>query len=1114
MSEKIQKKDPFDRPPRLQKSFKPLDLDMPSPPTKEEEAVQNFLMSLLPMSSYLVMGLFYATSMRSSGSAGMGMGIMMLLFPIFMIISTYFTTGEQKHQKKQNWIKQLRKYQRLLDKKESRLIAGRELQQVHLHERFLTPRQLLDRVKKLETNLWERRPDDPDFLTYRIGIGEDKSVVGTKPPDPDTDSKFIRRPVNLHTEYRKLPDVPITFDLQKIGSIAFVGDRNNTIPMAQSVITQIATLNSPEDLHLYIFSGKLYYRIWKWLRWLPQTSDSHQGGRPTFLAFTSNSRKKLLNQIAQTLDNLNRDEESKSSNDKKLAQSMVLFFDKEEDLREEALFSYLLKNGKNFGIYSVFICEKMEDVPSECKSVVRTKNNNFTFSLTGIEGYERKGSYDKIRLLEVDNMAHRLLPIAARSLGRSASIPPKVDMLQLYGATQVEEVGIIRNWLKLPEPNGLLPNPVSIGNESYIDHLSIHLAENKDGPHGLVAGTTGSGKSELLQTIVTALAIEHHPYYVNFLLIDFKGGSTFNIFRNLPHVVGLVSNLDKPSANRALEAIKAENLRRQQFLDDQGDEVDDIIEYHKKLARKGRKDANALSNWDPLPHLFIVVDEFAQMAKDMPKFLPELVEVGRIGRSLGIHLILATQRPAGSIKEEMRANLNFRISLRVQSIEDSKDVLNRPDAAHLPHDLPGRAYFQLGDTGVARQFQVARVGGEYDPDTLGAKELSFYELNYEEKTKIQFEEDDVEDIGADKDVLAAVLANQMVGVYEDMGFNSMEQILLPPLEKEIPIQKILCGESWKDNWQESWRREWANDWKKKEKEIDTTNEKAHSMFSAPIGLLDALSERSQPPFYLDFLKRGGNAVIIGAPQTGKTFFLESLTYSLVAKYSPAQINIYILSFAGKGLNNLEKLPHVGAVMEGTESERLQRLLRYLENQIEARKTIISKAGAKDLAEFNLQANSKKQLPFIVTMIDGFGELRTMEYDEELAAISQILKLGRELGIYFVLTASQHNDLSYKILNLIQQRIALELIDQSEYILLVGRLASTDFGDLPKGRAFVNISTPPQICQIGMPPQKEEWLSMSTQMIKEFKKTVYKRIIPEMIELATDISLLELLEKNK
>ena len=142
MSEKIQKKDPFDRPPRLQKSFKPIDLDMPSPPIKEEETVQNFLMSLLPMSSYLVMGLFYATSMRSTGGAGMGMGVMMLIFPIFMLISTYFTTGEQKHQRKQNWIKQLRKYQRLLDKKESRLLAGRELQQALLRERFLTPNQM------------------------------------------------------------------------------------------------------------------------------------------------------------------------------------------------------------------------------------------------------------------------------------------------------------------------------------------------------------------------------------------------------------------------------------------------------------------------------------------------------------------------------------------------------------------------------------------------------------------------------------------------------------------------------------------------------------------------------------------------------------------------------------------------------------------------------------------------------------------------------------------------------------------------------------------------------------------------------------------------------------
>lgn len=1116
MAETIQKKDPFDRPPRLQDSFTPIELDLPEPPTKPEEGVQNFLMSLLPMSSYLVMGIFYAASMRSAGGVGIGMGVMMLIFPVVMLISTYFVTGSQKHQRKQSWIKQLRAYQRLLDKKEARLLAGRELQKDLLQQRFCPPTSLLRRVEKMQINLWERRPEDPDFLAFRIGTGQGKSVVNTKPPDPDSASRFIRRPINLHVNYRNLPDVPLVFDLQQVGSIAFVGNRNETVPVAYAFVSQLATLNSPENIHLYMFSDQLYYKIWKWIRWLPHTSDSHRGGDPTFIAFRSDARRKLLDQIATKLDEQDRSsDEGDKNSPKKLTQAMVILFDKEGDIREQPLFSKLLISGKGLGIYSVFLCDRMEDVPSECKSVITVdKNRSFKYSITGSEGISTTGIADKVRLLQVDNLAHRLLPVAARALGRSGRIPPKVNMLQLYSVNdgkkvrevqRVEEIDILARWLNmdiLREEDGLLPYPVAIGNESYAQHLEVHLAENKDGPHGLVAGTTGSGKSELLQTIVTSLAIEHHPYFVNFLLIDFKGGSTFSLFENMPHVVGFVSNLDKPSANRALEAIKAENLRRQEFLDKQGDEVDDIIEYHRKLARKGKLD----SSWDPLPHLFIVVDEFAQMAKDMPNFLPELVEIGRIGRSLGIHLILATQRPAGVIKDDMRANLNFRISLRVQTIDDSRDVLRRPDAAHLPSSLPGRAYFQLGDTGVARQFQVARVGGEYNPDLLESQAYSLYHLDYEEKVQLKVADDELDESKTqEQDVLAVALVNRMTRLYADTDFKPMGKILLPPLDKKIPAQRVLYGNEWKENWKLGWKERWAANWSEKKKQAKTIGKT--SMFSAPVGLLDSLSTHTQPPLHIDFLKQGGHAMIVGAPQTGKTFFLETLCYSLVNQYSPSQVNIYVLSFAGRGLDDLQGLPHVGSVIEGTETERFQRLLRHLDNEVDVRKSVFSDAGVKDLAEYNL-LEAGNCLPYIIVMIDNFGELRNMEYDSQQLAINKLLKSGREYGIHFVITALQGSDIPYKTSNLIQQRLALDLTDRSEYVLLVGRMSMTDFDALPAGRCFVKM-TPPQLCQIGFPVNKEGW----SLLIPEMATHAGKIKALAMKELSTDISLIDLLETD-
>ncbi|MCC6500909.1 MAG: hypothetical protein IT313_11645, partial [Anaerolineales bacterium] len=371
MVDKIQN-NPFNRPPRIQDKFKPEEIDIPVPSLKPEETARNVLLMLLPMGSFLVMGLFYALTF-SVGSAGRGWlyAIPMLGMALFTFVASFMTYGEQKHEQKQRWIKQQRDYHRLLDKKESRLIAGQSLQHSLLTHRFPSPSRLMLRVKNLQVDLWERRVEDADFLTFRLGEGNVPSAIPIKRPDPDNSSADIRRAYRIYAKYRTIPNAPVTIDLRELGSIALVGNRDNILPMSRAMLVQLATLNSPDDVSLYVFSSQSQYRTWKWLRWLPHTSEENVGGHPTFLAFTRRTNKQLITEISKNLDAMRQSRKEQEVVSSQLsAPAIVALFDDEIDVRDEQVFHEILKNGHALGIFSILICERLEDVPSNCRAII------------------------------------------------------------------------------------------------------------------------------------------------------------------------------------------------------------------------------------------------------------------------------------------------------------------------------------------------------------------------------------------------------------------------------------------------------------------------------------------------------------------------------------------------------------------------------------------------------------------------------------------------------------------------------------------------------------------------------------------------------------------------
>lgn len=1083
MAEKIQN-NPFNRPPRIQSSFSSFEVDLPSPPSTPDETKQNILSVLLPISSFLVMGLFYSVMFSgSSSNGGWIYAIMMLALGGTTALTTYIVVETQKHEQKQKWIKSLIDYHRMLDRREARIFASRLLELNYLESRFLSPNQLIDRINRLEITLWEKRQQDIDFLQLRLGIGNIKSSVRIKCPDPDIANPEVRRTFSIRSKNEKIYNAPVTIDLREIGSVAIVGARNQTLSLSRSIILQLSINNSPEDLDVYLFSTESGYKSWQWLRWLPHTNSNHLGGEPEFLAFTRLMSKKIFLEFSKNIDF-----DKKTSIDEVTQQSSakILFIDNNVEVREDPNFPILVKEGKGRNIYTVFICSSLEDVPSDCQSIIKVANDKFVFSQVGVENNEAIGAIDSVSLTEIDDVAHKLLPISIKTLGQNSRIPSGVNLLQTYQINSVSDLDILKKWGRLPNKDGLLPFPVKLGNETFATPFSIHLAENLDGPHGIIAGTTGSGKSELLQTLVIALAIEHNPYFVNFLLIDFKGGSTFSTLKDLPHVVGMVSNLDKLTASRALEAIRTEVLRREKFLISH--KFENINSYHSKLFEY----SELSPDWEPLPHLFIIVDEFAQMAQEMPEFLPQIVSLGQVGRSLGIHLILATQRPAGVITDSVRSNINFRICLRVQSIEDSRDMLLRPIAASLPHNLPGRAYFQLGDTGSPRMFQVARSAVESLGHHVPIDHL--YKIEYEQPIELLQE--------SQKRKLETTILSEIVKeIHHNFdehfikhGFSQPSPILLDPLPEQIKLTSLLENE--KCSWQKSNLK-----WK----------ENSDSKITIPIGVIDSLTTKTQPTKWIDFTEFGGHVLFVGGPQSGKTYSLLSVVQSLVNNYSPSEVNIYALSFASRELEIFKNFPHVGAVIQGSESERFQRFLRFLKLQIEIRKNKFGELQAQDIVDYNKNCQETDRLPRLCILIDNFGELKNPEYVDELADIEKVIQTGRIYGMHFVITALQANDVPYRIENLIQQRFALNLGDHSEYLNLVGRPNLSDFENLPQGRCFISGANPPLHCQIGLPFSPEQWQSLEREMKAIWKN---KQVPKEIGTLETLVYLSDIVSNKE
>jgi S-DNA-T family DNA segregation ATPase FtsK/SpoIIIE len=992
----------FQRSPRLQPELPGGEIEIPAPPPSPAEPA----MSLTAVAFSLLPGLLGAVVMylfaRSSGGAGwnyLGYSLPMMAGGYLVQVGHFYS--------------QKRKYQRDLEHRETKyrtriqahrqdLARLRGEQQTVMRQTDPDAAECAARAGRLDSRLWERSPVDADFLTVRLGLGTLPFGVTVKAPrapdalDPDP---LQQEAASLAGEFAAVPGVPVRLPLRAAGVAGVVGPRSQVVEAVRQLAVQVAAHHSPDEVKLAVLLPAAEAGEWAWMRWLPHVWLD--GRRRRLLAADRDGAHEVMGDLQELLGRrMQQADQTHGTSPASHLPHVVVVVADPALAGQEPVLPLLLQHAEAIAAATLFLAERKEDLPMECRAIVELDRAGGQLILTGPPAAQTAFLPEGAPAGLAEEMARAMAAVGLQRLSAPAEVPRRVDLLQVLGCRTVGEIELAHRW-QAAEPFRSLAVPIGLGAGGEPVLLDLH--ERGHGPHGLVAGATGSGKSELIQTLVAALAVTFHPHEVAVLLVDYKGGGMAGVFQGLPHLLGTITNLEGSLSRRALAALKAELRRRQRVLGAAG--VSHIDEY-LKARRQGR-------SLEPLPHLIVIVDEFAELKAEQPDFMRELISAVRVGRSLGVHLILATQKPAGVVDEQIWSNTRFRLCLRVERPEDSQEVIRTPLAAEITG--AGRAYFQVGHNERLELFQAGWGGAPCLPQvgTSGTEDEAIAEVALE-GTRYRLTDDEPAEAAADAPTQLQALVAHLRGA----GVEALAGPWLPPLPAVVDLEPV--------------RGAGTGGW-------DGQRWSASARWLEPVvGLLDEPENQRQTALRIP-LGREGHLAVYGAPGTGKTTFLETLITSLALDHSPADLQVFAIDGAGRGLAGLTGFPHVGAVVAAGDEERLRRLIRKLERELEARK------------------ESRSGRPALVVTVDNYPTLAAADEQAE-ETIARLTREGGACGIHVVLTAGSPASLRHKVASNVTGAVALNLADRTEYPVAVGRTFGLEPQPVP-GRGLAKSEVP-------------------------------------------------------
>ncbi|MFD7664092.1 FtsK/SpoIIIE domain-containing protein [Streptomyces sp. NPDC059788] len=861
--------------------------------------------------------------------------------------------------------------------------------------------------------LWERRRGHPDHLLLRVGTVRQASLLTIE----DSSREDNHRSVNW-----QIPDMPIGVDLCGDGVVGISGETDAARALARWTVAQAAILHSPRDVRITVLTDAAGAPAWEWVRWLPHARPGEGGvtapptGGPTVTV--GNDPETVANRVSELVSAIRsraRSRESAMGGALLAEPDLVVVLDGARRLRDVPGVVQVLKEGPSVRVFLICLDQEERMLPEECVTVCSVGAREVTLRRTG------SADLTGIRADLVDTgwcerIARSLAPVRDVTPDGSDGLPDRVKLLDLLGLEPPQAGELAARWTKRPASTGVLLGA------GYTGPVTFDLV--KDGPHGLIAGTTGAGKSELLQTLVASLAAVNRPDEMTFVLVDYKGGSAFAGCERLPHVLGMVTDLDSHLVERALTSLTAELTRRERLLADAG--AKDHTEYR---AMRRRDPAMA-----PLPRLLLIIDEFATLARDVPEFVPGLVGIAQRGRSLGLHLLLATQRPAGVVTADIRANTNLRISLRVTDALDSQDVLEVNDAVSISSETPGRALARIGHRSVL-PFQTAFVGAVRDgaqatspdagdPGQVGqpgpkadadvwTSELTWSLLGRTaaepvEETSDLFDaiQEAMEDRDAPTDLTALVDAVQEAAA--DLDIERQPSPWLPALPHAVSLSEL----------------------------PERPDPADGRLAPVPWGLADLPGAQRQEPMELD-LTRFGHLYVLGTPRSGRSQVLRTIGGALARRHSSADVHLYGIDAAGGALAPLAALPHCGAVVPRADLERLGRLLSRLTAEMSARQELLTSHGAANLTELRALLQPAERPAHIVVLIDGWDSLAALLGDHDggrpVQELTALIREGAPMGLHVIAT-SERALMTGKVASLNDERLLLRLTDRNEYSL--------------------------------------------------------------------------------
>jgi S-DNA-T family DNA segregation ATPase FtsK/SpoIIIE len=989
-------------------------IEVPSPKQAPGSLPTLNLLSTLMLPAFMIIGMIIVPLVMKTGQPAAAM-IPMALVAIGAPLASLLSYSSQKKKYHQAITDRERNYRSSLDQARNQLLGLMAEQRNTLEREYPTVSEVARIGLNQTKRLWWRRPMDSDFLSIRLGNGTGPASFKVNPPRiSDPNEPLLPLGLDVVNQFQVNPDIPLLLNLGKIGSVAVTAKiSSSTYDVTRRMLLDLIVHHSPQDLNIGLIANTTdAEKRWSWLRWVPHTAALRENEKPRRINFNDDQIDTYLKWLVDEYNSRFKQAAgfNASANRSANRSSIVVFLDDNGIARQLPEICGIAQRGFEVGIYLVFVGG--QNWPRECRSRLEIGGkSDFHYVETwdaGGKGIQFDGLVEPASIEVCEQVARSLAGLEVIGSGTSALLPESLRLSAVLGASCLEVDTIKNNWSANFRPDDLLQFPIGVSaNRDQLESVEINLLpENKGGVdayHTILIGTTGSGKSEFMKSLVMGAAIRYPPNLLNFFFLDFKGGATFIDLQALPHVNGFVNNLKSDIVvDRGIISIRSEIDRRQnQFSLAQATNI------------WGYNERN-LDN--PIPHLVLLLDEFARGLNEFPQLREVLDLLVRVGRSLGMYLILANQETNSEV-DKLLNNVGWRIALKVGKDEEISMI----DRALMtePGKLPRRAGegYLRSIKAVITRFQAGYAGFPViDASAQNLEEFSLYSVESNGAISKFFRSRITS--SAEAPSRSAIITEEMKIISnikqatQELGIKPVSKIYLDPLNEVIDLAEVINESEIKPKFD---RDEWVSD------------TLTRGPVVIPIGYYDSPSDCVQDILNIDFSQQDGHLWVVGGPGSGKAMTLTSMILSLALTYTPEEAQIYVLDFGSGSLRLLETLPHVGSVIRLQEKEKITRLLNFLDAELERR------SSHETQSEINPGRHTD-----IFLFIYNYAEMRA-NYPDEADHISRYVRDGKAAGIHLVISTNRGAELSRAVASNIARKLVLQLSSKDEYMDVVGRM---------------------------------------------------------------------------